>query len=158
MQRHVPESHGIEDSRLVLIPFVDTASQGPRFVIEVLLDASIDINTHCTHNSSTTLHYAAREGHHRIVAALLHMGVDKDTLDAAGQTPLIVAASRGLLPVVKTLLNADAGVHLPHTNDKNYHSSPLRCHWRNDGTVAALLDGGADMNASALPAKPHSFW
>ena len=42
----------------------------------------------------TSLHYAAQEGHAKILALLLRCGGDRGKVDAKGRTPLVIARGK----------------------------------------------------------------
>jgi ankyrin repeat protein len=56
----------------------------------------------------TPLHYAAQNGHEKVVAYLIDKGADCNYADSGGWTPLHAAADRGRLAVVKLLVKYGA--------------------------------------------------
>ena len=59
----------------------------------------------------TTLHQAARDGDVDTVELLLSTGVDVNSADSEGATPLFLASLNGYTDIVELLLNAGANVH-----------------------------------------------
>ena len=66
-----------------------------------------------------------------------------DVKDAAGQTPLILAAAFGSRDAVKLLVDAGADVRVASTAGV----TALHVAWRDEAVVRMLLDHGADVNA-----------
>jgi len=64
----------------------------------------LDINATDTIVGRTALHYAADEGHAKIVETLLDFGADAGIADGAGRTALHVAALRADEPIMRLLL------------------------------------------------------
>lgn len=60
----------------------------------------------------TALHSAGQDGNTGEVLDLLRAGADKDALNVRGETPLILAAREGHLPVVEVLLADGADVNI----------------------------------------------
>ncbi len=94
------------------------------------------------------LHYAAEAQDREAVQALIRAGAQVDALDGSchRRSPLMIAARRGALDLVKPLLQAGASIELP---DNVYGCRPLH-HAAIGGHVAvvkALLDAGAEVTA-----------
>ena len=56
------------------------------------------------------IHLAAFHGHVQCLKRLLELGVNRDSRDSEGRTPLISAAEGGQLECVKALLDAGADI------------------------------------------------
>ena len=77
------------------------------------------------------LHIAALEGHYDLVVALCMRGVDVNSKDSAGMTPLHEAAWHGHSEICKVLMSK--GMDPDATNDvrpPHPTTSPLPCHSR----------------------------
>ena len=89
---------------------------------------------------------AATKGNVELVVALMDkLGADKNFQDEYGDTPLINAANKGHLPVVKTLLAAGANVNI--TNASEHTALHAAADMGFDGIVGALLEAGAKTDA-----------
>ncbi|XP_003427723.1 kinesin light chain-like [Nasonia vitripennis] len=71
--------------------------------LQELFDYGRDVNS-ADKNESTLLHYAAANGHNRIVEVLLKNGADVNLINIKGDTALHEAAANGLLNIVMNLL------------------------------------------------------
>ena len=94
----------------------------------------------------TPLGAAAAAGELQAVQALLeHGGADPDAIAEAGWAPLHLASRHADLAILHTLVAAGADVEL---RDHRNGWTPLlhAIHVRNEPAVAALLEGGADVN------------
>ncbi|CBJ31910.1 ankyrin repeat protein [Ectocarpus siliculosus] len=101
-----------EQDQFGYTPLMKAAENGHMPVMETLLDQGADATFRHLDDGSTSIIAAALGGYNEIVIALLNKGADKDSPAANGRTPLMEASRKGHLPVVKTLLNADADVTL----------------------------------------------
>ena len=96
-------------------------------------------------NQTSLLGIAAKYGHEKLAGMLLqHRDLDLNKTDAAGNTPVMVAARNGHLEVVKLLLYY--GAEFDAINDDG--DTPLILATRNNHTDIArlLLDQGAEVN------------
>lgn len=75
-------------------------------MLEVLLDAGASPMRANHEYDSTPLHFAAGNGLHRICSILLEYGACPNATDVAGSTPLIHAAARGDVQMVRALMFA----------------------------------------------------
>lgn len=74
---------------------------------------NVSINDVKDQKGRSFLHHAAEAGHPRVVRYLLDShGCDVNLQDAAGETPLSLAAGGGCLQTVNALLEADADARL----------------------------------------------
>ena len=123
-------------------PLMKAAELGHQPVMDILLNAGADTNVvscSCARGRAA-LHFAAGEGHHGIVKALVDRGADADVQDDRGYTPMMWAILGGFLPTVNTLLVAgadptirnNAGVTALHGAANTGHSD----------IVATLLQAG----------------
>ena len=89
------------------------------------------------------LYVALREGSARVVEALLAQpGIRVDVANAAGETPLMMAALRGETAWVHRLLGLGAAVHREGWSPLHYAATGPEAK-----TVAMLLDRGAPIDA-----------
>ncbi len=96
---------------------------------------------------TTVLIWAAREGHTKLVKALLEMGMKVDETtdnDDTGSTALMYSVSKGHIDVVKLLLDAGADVNIVPT-----YTYPALISAATEGRkeiLKLLLNAGADVN------------
>jgi ankyrin repeat protein len=78
------------------------------------------------------------------VKKLIGQGVNINTQDVDGNTPILIASASGNIPIVNALINANADINKPN-NDK---MTPLyiASHLGDDSVVELLLSRGADAN------------
>ncbi len=90
-------------------PLVGAAAYGHVKVVEQLLaaGATVDAGT-----GFTALEEAVVHGHETVVARLLEGGANVDRRDVDGGTALMLAATAGRLPIVRTLVEAGADVNV----------------------------------------------
>lgn len=95
--------------------------------------------------NNTLLHFAARNGHNRLVAQLLKNGASIEASDKHNRTPLHLAALYGRTSTVKLLLEKGAFVEAVNNN----HETPLHlAAWNGQtSTVKLLLEKGAFVDA-----------
>lgn len=80
----------------------------------------------------------------RIAQQLVDHGVEVDAIDDEGYTPLMMAANRNNLPLVKFLLSKGANVNAQDTDDANQNSVLMFA--QDPEIVRYLLENGADPN------------
>jgi uncharacterized protein len=91
----------------------------------------------------TALHLALRDDSPQVVESLLkRANLDVDALNAAGETPLMMAALRGQLEWVRRLLERGAKVHIDGWSPIHYAATGPQ-----PKIVALLLDRGAPIEA-----------
>ena len=104
----------------------------------------------------THLHVAASRGLPEVAAALIEAGADVEATDAAGRTPLHRAAAEfkeGDEDGVAELL-IEAGANVEATDDNGLTPLHVAVSYSRLARAEALLDAGADANASAVGATP----
>ena len=95
--------------------------------------------------SSTVLHMAAANGHHRLVLELLSLGHSVAALSPSNSTPLLLASQSGYVRVVKILIDADADVN---ARDKDGSTSlHLASEFGHAHVIKRLLFANADPSA-----------
>ncbi|GMH36878.1 hypothetical protein BSKO_04751 [Bryopsis sp. KO-2023] len=90
----------------------DGAGAGDFVKVKELISKGADVSFTYSEREATPLHFAAEEGHERIVELLIKAGADIDVQDIEGFTPLFLVAQNGHLDVAKILLNAGATLDL----------------------------------------------
>lgn len=96
----------------------------------------------------TALHYAASFGFLEAAQRLLDAGSKVDALDTTNCSPLVVACSKGHLPIVEFLLEKGADQSI---RDSVWGQTPLMfaAESGHDKVVEYLCDHGSDINAGA---------
>ncbi len=89
-------------------PLIISATKGYHELAKIFLDNNADISVKDGHYKRTALHFAALNGHLKIVEALLKKGADADEKDAAGKTSLDYANRYGHGKVAKLLISRGA--------------------------------------------------
>jgi len=113
----------------------------PRAVLALLLKG-VDPNL-ADQRGRTALFTAVREGSQRALDSLLADPRTRvDALNADGETPLMLAAVRGLLPAAKALVKRGAAV-----NRKGWTPLHYACSGPDNGVAAFLIAEGAELNA-----------
>lgn len=126
---------------------LNQANEGNWFKVESML-AETNVIAPLMSVYGKLLHIAVEKGKKRIVKLLLDQGVDPETEDPNGQTPLHHAAWGVSTSIVRLLLARSA--HVDPTDHK--HCTPLHYAASKSGGVTSgvlkvLLDHGADINA-----------
>lgn len=93
---------------------------------------------------ATALHYAAVEGHEKVVNVLLSRGADRQSKDNRGMAPLILAALKGHLGVVRVLLRHMGGQGLNETGMHGLTALHIAAVNAHEDVLKCLLLGGAD--------------
>lgn len=110
--------------------------------VRSLLAAGFDVNTPDA-NGQTALHQALRDGSPKVVEAVLAQPkVQIEAVNAAGETPLMLAALRGHREAVIRLLDRGAKVNREGWTPLHYAASGPE-----PRIVGLLLDRGADIEA-----------
>jgi ankyrin repeat protein len=122
--------------------FVKAAEFNDPRVIEKQLQQGVDPNLTDSRGRSA-LFTAVREGSDRALGALLASDkVNVDAANADGETPLMLAAIRGSLPMAQALVKRGASVNRAGWTPLHY-----ACSGPDNGVAAYLLAQGADINA-----------
>jgi uncharacterized protein len=113
----------------------------PRAIVALLLKG-VDPNL-ADARGRTALFTAVREGSQRALDSLLVAPqLQVDTVNADGETPLMLAAIRGSLPAVQALVKRGAAV-----NRKGWTPLHYACSGPDNGVAAFLIAQGAELNA-----------
>ena len=122
--------------------FVKAAEFNDPRVIQRQLQQGIDPNL-TDSRGRTALFTAVREGSEGALAALLSSArVNVDAVNADGETPLMLAAIRGSLPMVQALVKRGAAVNRAGWTPLHY-----ACSGPDNGVAAFLIAQGAELNA-----------
>jgi ankyrin repeat protein len=89
-------------------PLIISATEGYSELAEIFLENNADISVKDDNYKRSALHFAALNGHLKIVEALLKKGAEVDEKDAAGKTPLDYANRYGHEKVAKLLKSSGA--------------------------------------------------
>jgi ankyrin repeat protein len=113
----------------------------PRVVLALLLKG-VDPNL-TDARGRTALFTAVREGSQKALESLLAAPqLEVNSLNADGETPLMLAAIRGSLPAAKALVKRGAAV-----NRKGWTPLHYACSGPDNGVAAFLIASGAELNA-----------
>jgi ankyrin repeat protein len=77
-------------------------------MVEVLTQCGVRIKTSVDSLKQTPLYYAVREGHDRVIDALVDGGLNVNHLDIYGQNPIYYAISSGNVQITRLLVNKGA--------------------------------------------------
>jgi ankyrin repeat protein len=109
-----------------------------------LLDKGFDPNT-VNESGQVALYIAMREDSPKVAALLLASPkLNVDATNAAGETPLMMAALKGRMDWARKLIDRGARVQKPGWSPVHYAATGP-----NTELLAMLLDRGADINARA---------
>jgi len=115
-----------------------------------------DLKPADAYSSASALHYAAYNGHRKVVQILLEQGADlKDTTTKAiplvdsGSTPLHTAAGCGHVEVVDLLLARRANVRARNGEDCTPLHAAAHHASHESGVIGTLLRWGANLEATA---------
>ena len=103
--------------------------------VKAFLGRGIDINAKDTLNR-TALHYAAEEGHKKLVELLLAHGADLNASTSYDRTAAELAMSRGHTEIVKLLVSKGADISPLH----------LAIYLKDVAKARSLIESGADVN------------
>ena len=138
-----------EDKRLAdTSPLVIAATEGHKYVVELLLDRGADPNVAVKYGE-TALLWAVRKGHRDVVQLLLGGGARPNMAKDCGTTPLHSDALKGEKDLVQLLLD---GGSEPNVVNKYGRVTPLynaAIHGHKD-VVQLLLNRGAEPNTRIL--------
>lgn len=93
------------------------AAIGDCAMIQKCIDAGYSVNEPHISDNLTPLHFAASNGHEKIVKALLDAGAHVNVKDDLGNTPLHLSAAQGHFRISMMLLGAGADATI--TNNSN---------------------------------------
>ena len=124
---------------------LEASSSGELELVQTILDRDTTAIGMSNDRGSTALHFAAENGHIRIVELLLDRGADLEAIDVDGDTPLMCAAIGGHSDIFKMLLSRGADADILNINENGVlHYAAM------GGSVEILnlsLDRGLDINA-----------
>lgn len=95
------------------------------------------------------LHLAAEEGDDELIQMLIRRGVDVNTVNSKGNSPLLIASTSGEEATVKLLLGYE-GVIIDHRNTLRVTPLIEAASHGHSEIVRLLLDVGADVNAQTI--------
>ena len=130
---------GLRDEQINFL-YEHAFNVGDKLAIQTLL------NNHCklsSHKQEELLHRACREGVVLIVEVVITMGCSVNCIDAAGSTPLMVAAHKGHEEVVKKLILAGAKVDMQNRSGDTALHIAANCNVIQCGIL--LAEGGASV-------------
>ncbi|XP_065210396.1 uncharacterized protein Patsas [Planococcus citri] len=113
-------------------------------LVQFLVEKHVPVNLSCFGTQGPKpIHWACRKGHSRIVALLLHAGVDINTVDLKGLTPLMTACIYGRINTCVFLLGMGARHHLVDSNgDTAAHWATYKGH---SDVIRVLINAGVDL-------------
>ena len=104
----------------------------------------------CHYRPSSPAAAAATGGDVPTMTRLLNAGLDPNSRDDAGYTPLIAAARSGNVGVIRLLTRRGADPNLRDTAVNSWTPLLHAIHKAQPGTTAALLDAGANPNGTNM--------
>lgn len=105
---------------------------------------NVDLELLTMRHLASPLHFAARNGRHRMVGYFIRKGLDVDSRDRLGRTTLYKACWSGEEKTVNTLLEHNATVDA--RNENNATATMVAARMGHLGLVQILLRAGADVN------------
>jgi ankyrin repeat protein len=121
------------------------AHTGTVDLVKRLLERGAKVNLKETSRGQTALMWAAAEGHHEAVDALIMHGADVHARSNGGYTPLLLSARTGRIEIAAALLHAGAEVNeAAPDGTTTLLVATIRGH---SALVKFLLEHGADPNA-----------
>lgn len=105
----------------------EAASAGQLNVVLKFLDRDTDVNEPDPESGESALNLAIHHGYQLVAQALIRAKADVNFMSSAGNTPLIIAASKGdaMLDMIEVLLNAGADADLRARSGDNAGAGPL---------------------------------
>ncbi|XP_077476855.1 ankyrin repeat and SOCS box protein 2b [Stigmatopora argus] len=134
-------------------PLMVAAQLGRLKALNYLMKKGADVNTQ-TCDGLTALHEASKNGHEEIVEVLLSRNADANKTANSGLLPLHVAAQYGHTETVRHLLPVTSRSRLRQSGVSPLH---LAAEHNKPGVAAALLETGADVDATLAPARSARY-
>ncbi len=100
-------------------------------------------------DANKLLHQAVDENAHGVVSFLIEHGVDINSTDSNGKTPLIVSIEKGYNSIADLLIAKKANLEITRKSD-GVKALEIAISMKNESMAVQLVDAGADVNASAL--------
>lgn len=125
--------------------FLWASSRGHVDIVRLLLESGVNVEAKWD-KGETALIAAARNGHAHVMRLLIEYGADIHVKESDSDTTLLsLAAWKGNEEGVRMLLAAGADIH--GTSDSGRSALISAAEWGHAGTIRALLEAGADLNA-----------
>jgi len=146
---------------LKLSPLCIACINGNEAIVDCLLINGASVTFAVSEGNYTPLHFAvdrleqraSSEEEDPIVTVLLKHNAPVDVVSSEGETPLYMACEKGLVGVVKQLLEHNADVGLTTKKAKKYPLM-IACERKFTDIAMLLLDRGADVNVSDYKQSP----
>jgi ankyrin repeat protein len=118
-------------------------------VMGILMVASVDEINALGSQGYNALHFAAKQGHEKIIRLIVSAKTDVEAQSGDGQRPLSIAAHFGQLEAVRVLVELGADVEVGQAGKlalRPLHEAAKRGHLE---VVKALVEFGADLTATS---------
>lgn len=109
----------------------------------IMIVSIFHINSYAQNSSYTTIHEAASNGNARGILAFIQEGINVDSKDSTGKTPLMAATNSDMSRVIPILL--DQGASINETDNEGNTALHLAASKGSTRIIQILINSGADV-------------